>query len=48
MVFMGLFAAAAIAFDGPVSFSDAVGIAVALFLAAAGVSLTADTFFRKK
>ncbi len=35
------------AFDGPVTFSDAAGLLVCLFLAGAGISLAIDTFIRK-
>ncbi len=47
LVLISVFGGVALAFDGPVTFSDAAGLLVCLFLAGAGISLTIDTFFRK-
>lgn len=47
MIIAGLLGAAGIASDGPITLGDAVGLALALVLAAAGVALTIDTFTGK-
>ncbi len=48
LVIVSVLSAAAIAFDGPVTFVDAVKLALTLVLAAAGVALTVATFFGRK